>query len=81
MTDQKKYPSEMQYSNTEMAKVVVMAGKVKNKQEQYEKTIIELKGRVAKFHKPSITLWAKAVSQHKNKRKSAATTQSIDITN
>ena len=40
MTDQKKYPSEMQYSNTEMAKVVVMAGKVKNKQEQYEKTII-----------------------------------------
>ena len=53
---------------------------IQKDQEQYEKTIIELKGRAAKFHKSSITLWEKAVSQPKNKRKSAGATQSMNIT-
>ena len=54
---------------------------MKKDQDQYEKTIIELKGTAAKFYNSSITLWAKAVSQPKNKQKSTAATQSIDITN
>ena len=39
-----------------------------------------IKGRAAKFHKSSTTFWAKAVSQSKNKQKSAAITHSVDIT-
>ena len=54
--------------------------KLKKDQEQYEKTIIELKGRAAKFYKSHITFWAKAVLQKKNKHKFAASTQSMDIT-
>ena len=37
--------------------------KVEKDQEQYEKTIVDLKGIAAKFHKSSITFCAKAVSQ------------------
>ena len=48
--------------------------KKKKDQEHYEKTIIELKGRVTKFHKSSITFWVKAVLQAKPKQKSAAVT-------
>ena len=44
------------------------------------KTITELKGRATRFHKLSITFWAKAALQPKNKQKSAAATQSMDIT-
>ena len=55
--------------------------KVKKHQEQNEKTIIELKGRAAKFHKSSLTFWAKAVSQPRNKQKPAAVTNSVDTTN
>ena len=54
--------------------------KRKKDQKQYEKTIIELKGRAAKFHKSSLTFLAKAVSQPKKKQKSAAVTKSMDIT-
>ena len=51
------------------------------KQIRNSRKIIELKGRAAKFHKHSITFWVKAVSQPKNKPKSAAATQSLDVTN
>ena len=37
----------------------------KKNEEECENTIIELKGRAAKFHKFSIRFWAKAVSQPK----------------
>ena len=50
-----------------------------NTKEQYEKTIIKLKGRAAKFHKSIITFWAKAKLQQKNKQESAGTIQSMDI--
>ena len=50
-------------------------------QDQYKKTIIELKGRAAKFHKFSIAFWAKTVLLAKNKQKSATVTESVDITN
>ena len=36
--------------------------------EQYQKTIIELKGTAPKFHKSSITFEMIAVSQPKNKQ-------------
>ena len=55
--------------------------KVKIDQDQYKKIIIEINGRVAKFHISSITFWVKDVSQPKNKQKSAAGTQSTAITN
>ena len=48
--------------------------KVKKDEEQHKNTIIKLKGTVAKFHKFSITFWANAVLQPKNKQKSAAAT-------
>ena len=54
--------------------------KVEKDQEQYKKTIIELKGRAAKFFKSSTICWAKALSEPKNKQKSAAVTQSMDVT-
>ena len=38
-----------------------------------------IKRRAAKFHKSSIKFWDKAVSQPKNKQKSAAVTQSVDV--
>ena len=41
---------------------------------------IELKGRAAKFHKSSLTFWAKTFLQPRNKQKSAAVTHSMDIT-
>ena len=41
--------------------------RMKKDQEQYEKTIIELKGRGARFHKSSTIFWVKAVLQPKNK--------------
>ena len=41
--------------------------RMKKDQEQYEKTIIELKGRAARFHKSSTTFWVKVVLQPKNK--------------
>ena len=53
---------------------------MKKDQEQQEKTIIKLNMRVARFHKYSITFWAKAASQPKNKRKSAPATQLMGIT-
>ena len=53
--------------------------KVKKGQEQYDKTIIELKGRAAKFHKSSVTFWAKASLQPKNEQNAAATTESMEI--
>ena len=41
-------------NNKEKGRIMVKAGKVKKKgQTQYEKTIIELKRRAAKFHKSS----------------------------
>ena len=40
--------------------------KVEKDQEQHKKTIIWIKGRAVKFHKSSITYWAKAVLQPKN---------------
>ena len=46
-------------------------------QKQYEKIIVELKGRAAKFHKSNITFWAKANLQLKNKQNSVLVTQSI----
>ena len=45
--------------------------KKKKNQEQYQKTIIEFKGRAAKFQKFSVTFWAKAISQRKNNPESA----------
>ena len=38
--------------------------KSKKDQEKHKKTIIELNGRATKFHKFSMTIWAKAVLQH-----------------
>ena len=54
--------------------------KEKKDQEQYKKTIIELKGTALKFHKFSITFWPKAVLQPKNKHKSAVAAQSVNLT-
>ena len=59
---------------------MVKVGKVNEDQEQYEKTIIALKERAAKFQKSSKTPWAKAVLQPKAVSVSASATQSIDIT-
>ena len=68
-----KYIERLEYRNGQELWL-----KVKKDQEQDEKTIIELKGRAAKFHKFSVTFWARVVSQPKNK--SAAVTESMDIT-
>ena len=54
--------------------------KVEKDEEQHEKTIIWIKGRPVKFHKSSITFWAKAVLQPQNKQQSVAITQSVGIT-
>ena len=54
--------------------------KVEKDQEQHKTTIIWIKDRAVKFHKPSITYWARAVLQPKNKQQSAAITQSVGIT-
>ena len=54
--------------------------KAEKDQEQHKKTIIWIKGRAVKFHKFSITYWAKAVLQPKNKQQSAAMTQPVGIT-
>ena len=53
--------------------------KVKKYQEQYEKTIIELKGKASNFHKFSKIFWAKVISQPKNKQKCTAATQSMGM--
>ena len=53
---------------------------MKKDQEQYQKTITELKVKARKFNKSSITFWAKAVWQSKTKQMSAAVTQLMDIT-
>ena len=63
-----------------MAEIVVKVGKVNEDWEQYEKNIIALKERAAKFQKSSKTPWAKAVLQPKAVSVSASATQSIDIT-
>ena len=63
------------------AEILVKAGKVKKRSRAVRKTIIELNGRAATFHKSSITLEAKSIFQLKNKRKSAAAIQSMGITN
>ena len=54
--------------------------KVEKDQEQHKKTIIWIKGRAVKFHKSSITYWAKAVLQPKNKQQAESFTQSVGIT-
>ena len=59
---------------------MVKVGKVNEDWEQYEKNIIALKERAAKFQKSSKTPWAKAVLQPKAVSVSASATQSIDIT-
>ena len=57
----------------------IVVEKVEKDQEQHKKTIIWIKGTAVKFHKSSVTYWAKAVLQPKNKQQFAAITQSVGI--
>ena len=72
-TYSKAYP-DLQKKNTELC------FKAKKDQEQYQKTITELKVKARTFNKSSITFWSKAVWQSKTKQMSAAVTQLMDIT-
>ena len=87
MIDQKTYihflaQTFKKKNKAEMSRNCGQKGKkVRNStKEQYKKTIIELKGRAAKFHKSITNFCVKANLQSKNRKQSAAVKQQMDIT-